>query len=92
MMSYRASVSFDCGDLGKRVTVRYRLADGSATDVVGILEHCDEASFGVRDRHSTMHYVVRGDVIAGKVIASPPWEAQDEAWGGPDEPANPTPG
>jgi hypothetical protein len=91
-MGYRVSVAFDCSDFGKRVTLRYRLADGSATDVVGVLEHCDEAAFGIRDRHGTMHYVVRGEAIAGKVIASPPWEEQDESWGGPDRPQNAAPG
>ncbi|MCA1834495.1 MAG: hypothetical protein ABR548_08960 [Actinomycetota bacterium] len=90
-MGYRASVSFDCGDLGKRVTLRYRLPDGMATDVVGILEHCDDASFGVRDKRSQVTYVSRADVVAGHVVKSPPWDKQDEVWEG-SRPHKPSPG
>jgi hypothetical protein len=75
-MEFRERVAFDCADLGKRVTVRYRLPDGMATDVVGILEHCDEATFGVRDKRSELHYITRAHVVAGKVIKSPPWDEQ----------------
>jgi hypothetical protein len=78
MAGYRAGVSFDCGDLGKRVTVRSRLPDGMATDVVGILEHCDEGQIAVRDKRGKLNYIAAGDLIAGKVIPSPPWEKQDE--------------
>ncbi len=79
-MEFRSRVALDCTDLGKRVTVRYRLSDGMATDVVGILEACDEASFTVRDKRAQLHRIVRAHVVAGKVIPSPSWDEQDEAW------------
>lgn len=79
-MGYRYGVSFDCADVGKRVSVRYRLPDGMATDVVGILERCDEGQIAVRNRQSRLVYISRGDVIAGKVVPSPPWDEQDRRW------------
>jgi hypothetical protein len=91
MVGYRYNVSFDCGDLGKRVTVRYRSSDGQPTDVVGILEHCDEGQIAVRDKRAQLVYVARGDVMAGKVIPSPAWDDQDQSWGG-DLPRNIAPG
>lgn len=91
-MEFRARVTFDCSDLGKRVTLRYRLPDGMATDVVGILEHCDESSFGVRNKRSEVVTVLRADAIAGKVIPSPPWDSQDEEWDAKGRPQKPAPG
>ena len=87
-MKYKQGVSFDCGDIGKRVTLRYRLPDGMATDVVGILEHCDEVSFAVRDKRSELKHVIRADAVAGHVVASPPWDVQDEAWEGTRPPTS----
>lgn len=81
-MEIRARVTFDCADLGKRVTLRYRLPDGMATDVVGILEHCDESSFGVRNKRSVLVTIIRADAIAGRAIPSPSWDSQDEEWEG----------
>lgn len=66
-------VAIDRSDLGRRVTVRYRLAEGGFSDVVGILETCDDATFGVRDRNGTLRVVARSDVVAAKVVpAAPP--------------------
>lgn len=91
-MQYRATVTFDCADLGRRVTVRYRLPDGMAADVVGILEHCDESSFGIRNKRSELVRIVRADVVAGKVIPSPSWNQQDEEWEAQGRPPKPAPG
>lgn len=63
-----ARVSINCGDVGRRVTVRYRLPSGSATDVVGILETCDDASFGVRDKRDALREVARSEVIAARLV------------------------
>jgi hypothetical protein len=72
-MRFVARDSVGCDDLGRRVTVRYRLPDGRATDVVGVLETCDEATLGVRDRSNVLRVVVREDVVASRVIpAAPP--------------------
>ncbi len=76
MAGYRRGVSFGCEDLEKRVSVRYKLPDGMATDVVGVLEFCDEAQIGVRNRRGALIFVAAGDVIAGKVVPSPAWREE----------------
>jgi hypothetical protein len=65
-------VLVDCGDLGRRVTVRQRDTTGGFNDVVGILETCDEASFGIRDRTGKLRHVSRREVVAGKVVPPTP--------------------
>lgn len=66
-------VAIGCADLGRRVTVRYRLLEGGFTDVVGILETCDDTTFGVRDRAGRLRIVTRTDAVAAKVVpAAPP--------------------
>lgn len=71
-MRYPARVLVDCGDVGRRVTVRRRLPGGGMTDVVGILESCDEDRFGVRDRRGALKTISRSDVVAAKVVPPPP--------------------
>ena len=63
---YRIAVT--CEDLGRRVTVRYRLSAGTKTDVVGILESCDDRAFGIRDRGGRLRRVLRADIVAAKVV------------------------
>jgi len=70
-MRFRYEVSIGCEDLGHRVTIRYRLPSSGYSDVIGVLETCDEESFGVRDRTGTLRKVARGDVVAAKVVAPP---------------------
>ncbi len=65
-------VAVDCSDLGRRVTVRFRHEGGGFTDVVGILENCDEATFRVRDRTGKLRVVLRADAVAAKVVPSTP--------------------
>jgi hypothetical protein len=64
-------VRVGCEDLGRRVTVRYRLEQSGFSDVVGILETCDERAFGIRDRTGALRTVTRSDVVAAKVVAPP---------------------
>ena len=71
-MRYVARVLIGCEDLGRRVTVRTRLAVGGFSDVVGVLETCDEETFGVRDRSGKLRRVTRADVVAAKVVPPPP--------------------
>jgi hypothetical protein len=66
--AYRTNVG--CGDHGRRVTVRYRTSDGKASDVVGILEACDEGTFGIRNRRGELVTVRRETVLASKVVES----------------------
>ena len=65
-------VAIDRSDLGRRVTVRYRLAEGGFSDVVGILESCDDTVFGVRDRKGKLRVVAKRDAVAAKVVPAAP--------------------
>jgi hypothetical protein len=67
-----ARVLVDCGDLGRRVTVRQRDSTGGFNDIVGILETCDDDSFVIRDRTGKLRYVSRREVVAAKVVPPPP--------------------
>ncbi|MGH2785405.1 MAG: hypothetical protein ACRDJ1_09085 [Actinomycetota bacterium] len=71
-MRYVARVTVSCEDLGRRVSVRRRLPEGGYTDVVGVLETCDDDSFGVRDRSGSLRSVARTEVVAAKVVPPPP--------------------
>jgi hypothetical protein len=69
-MRYRYENRIGCEDRGLRVTVRYRTSDGMASDVVGFLEVCNEASFGIRNRSDELVVVDRATVIASKVVGA----------------------
>ncbi len=71
-MGYAGRVLVDCDDLGRRVTVRRRLSSGGYTDVVGLLEICDDHSFGVRDRAGALRTVPRSEVVAARVVPPSP--------------------
>lgn len=71
-MPFRYVDDLGCEDLGRRVTVRFRLNASALTDVVGVLETCDDATFGVRDRTGTLRRIERADVVAAKVVEAPP--------------------
>ncbi len=59
-------------DVGRRVTVRYRLADpgpgASATDVIGTLIAYGDRSWVVQRRDGSQVEVPAGDVIVAKVV------------------------
>ena len=67
-MPFAYEVRIDCRDLGRRVTVRHRLSSGGFSDVIGVLETCDESTFGLRDRTGAFRVVARADVVAAKVV------------------------
>jgi hypothetical protein len=67
-MPFLYEVNVGCEDLGRRVTVRYRLPSSGYSDVIGILETCDEHTFGIRDRTGALRTIVRADLVAGKVV------------------------
>jgi hypothetical protein len=64
-------VKVSCDDLGRRVTVRFRLPSSGYSDIIGILETCDEVSFGIRDRTGAHRTIARSDVVAAKVVDRP---------------------
>ena len=70
-MRFAYRVAVDCEDVGRRVTVRYRLPSGKLTDVLGDLEGCDETTFEVRARDGAVRRVTRADVVAAKVVPPP---------------------
>ncbi|MCW2811173.1 MAG: hypothetical protein JWP61_1631, partial [Friedmanniella sp.] len=51
---------------GERWTVRHRLADGSATDVVGWLDRLTPAFLHVGTTDGTVHVVERSSVVAAR--------------------------
>ena len=70
-MRFVYEVRISCADLARRVTVRSRLDGGGYADVLGVLETCDEETFGVRDRHGTLRLLARANVVAAKVVEPP---------------------
>lgn len=72
-MRFGYRVAVDCEDVGSRVTVRVRVDEGTLSDVLGVLEGCDESSFEIRVRTGELRRVSRADVVAAKVV--PPAES-----------------
>jgi hypothetical protein len=70
-MRIRVRISLTCDDIGRRVTVRKHLASGGFSDVVGILENCDDKQFTVRDRTGKLRRIQRTEIAAAKVVQSP---------------------
>lgn len=64
-------LALTAADVGARVVVRRRLADGQYGDVLGELRAWDEQVV-VRDRHGVDHAVPRADVVAGKRVPPAP--------------------
>ena len=58
-------------DVGARVVVRRRLADGGLGDLLGELVRWDDEVV-VRDRSGVAHTVRRDDVVAAKRVPPPP--------------------
>ena len=68
----RYSLSLGPADVGSRVVVRRRLADGALGDLLGELRRWDADSVVVRDRHGADHGVRPADVVAGKRVPPAP--------------------
>jgi hypothetical protein len=61
------------GWVGRRVVVRHRLPDGSATDALGTLVRVGEHDLVVhRDRTGTDAVVALADVLLAKPVPPPP--------------------
>jgi len=67
----RYSLTLGPADVGARVVVRRRLAEGGYGDLIGELVSW-AAQVVVRDRHGVSHAVAAHDVVAGKRIPPPP--------------------
>ena len=70
-MRFGYRVAVECEDVGSRVTVRIRLEGGALSDVLGVLEECDEATFAIRVRTGEVRRVARADVVAAKIVPAP---------------------
>ena len=81
-MKYRSVDQLSTEHAGHRVTVRRKLAEGGYSDVIGVLEHVDDASVTVRKHDGTTIEIPRSEMAAARVIAAPPLE----------NPQNPAPG
>lgn len=68
----RYSSSLGPGDVGARVVVRRRLAEGGLGDLLGELLRWDDEAVVVRDRHGAEHLVRPADVVAGKRVPPAP--------------------
>ena len=74
-MRYRLEVRITPADVGRRVVIRWRPGPGDSkqmTDVLGILEEADAASFAVRTREGNLVVIPAGRALAGKVVPPPP--------------------
>lgn len=67
-MRFRSAKVLSPADAGKRVTVRRRLPDGSASDVLGILTQADPTTLTIRRADGSLVEVATEDVIAARVI------------------------
>lgn len=82
-MRYRSANALTSEDLGRRVTVRARLAEGGSTDTIGALEAIDSVGVRVRRADGAVVEISLGDIVAARVIAGrgpakrpremPPW-------------------
>lgn len=70
-MRYRSAGSLGPEAVGHRVTVRRRLPDGAASDVVGTLESIDDDAVIVRNRSGDAVRVARAEIVASRVITPP---------------------
>lgn len=55
-------------DEGMRVSLRHRLDDGRATDVVGLIDGLDRTSVRLVDRHDQAHVVDRAAVLVVRAV------------------------
>ena len=59
-------------DIGARVVIRRRLADGGLGDLLGELLAWDADAVVVRDRHGVSHPIDPVDIVAGKQVPPAP--------------------
>lgn len=83
-MRYRSSARLQPGDVGRRVTVRRRAADGTAVDVIGELVEVDGTHLVVRAPDGRSVHIRSEAVIAARVV--PPRARRGNTDGGAGEP------
>ncbi len=70
-MRFGYRIAVGCDDVGSRVTVRVRVDGGELSDVLGVLEGCDDSVFEIRVRTGELRRVSRAEVVAAKVVPPP---------------------
>lgn len=68
----RLRVAITPDDVGARVSLRLRDADGGYTDVLGWLEGWAHGRLSVRRRDGELTVVSEAALVAGKVVPPPP--------------------
>lgn len=75
-MAARYVVRITPADVGRRVSVRYRIPGGpgqpSASDAVGTLRSWGEGRLRVERRDGTEAVIAEADLLAGRVVGPPP--------------------
>ncbi len=78
-------ISVTPSDVGRRVTLRRRLADGLHSDVVGELLAWESGRLTVRRRDGSEITLAEADLVAGRVVpAAPPRRRPGQGGGRPD--------
>ena len=70
-MRFRSASRLEPAHVGRRVTVRRRLPDGSKSDVIGILEALRPGALVVRRADDELVRIPLADVVATRLIAKP---------------------
>lgn len=68
----RYARSIGPGDVGRRVSVRRRLAEGGLSDAVGVLESWADGLLHVRRRDGSVVAIAEDALVAGKVVPPAP--------------------
>jgi hypothetical protein len=68
----RYALSAGPDDVGARVVLRRRVADGRLSDVLGHVERWSGGTVAVRDRHGALVEVAEADLVAAKRVPEPP--------------------
>lgn len=59
-------------DVGKRVTVRIRLAEGGFTDVIGVVESWEQGALTLRRRDGSLAEVAEDSIVASRIVPQTP--------------------
>lgn len=67
-MRYRAVDEIGPEHVGRRVTVRRALPDGSYSDTVGVCEAVEAASVKIRNRRGELVVIERSRIVAARLV------------------------
>jgi ribosome maturation factor RimP len=67
-MKYRSADQIGPEHIGRRVTVRRKLAEGGYSDVLGVCEQADATSVTVRNKEGEAIVIERSEIVAARVV------------------------